>query len=357
MPYTLVPIIDVGRSPYLSGNRQRRMPLGLDQGGHSVHLGPDRALLWTPADLADARATKLADSPDEPAALATRTALTDLRLDGRTLATRVGDAMADLLVTPPRGLWNALVATKEGALEVRLGPGVDNVIFLRRVAPRGPASKDITDDFTRTAANLAGSTTSDTQTTWAEDQGTGWTTDGDEADLSGAVNFCVGRLALAMDTADHYAQADLSRIARVSGSLFVGVTVRVNATPTSGYAIEVGTNDTSSSRRVYNFVTDATIASDTTAPATGLLYLELNGSTYTAKVGGVTIFTGTDTAHNGTVKGVGLAGYSDIAGNSAGFTSFRGADLVGAPPLFAGAEEGIAFQRISTSRLIAPGRG
>jgi hypothetical protein len=220
------------------------------------------------------------------------------------------------------------VATREGVLEVRLGPGVDNVVW-SRLPIRGGA--DVQDDFNRTS-NLNASTTSDAQTTWVEDSGTGWTVDGDEADLSGNVNFCVGRLSLAMDTADHYAQADLTRYSRAGGYLANGIMVRADATPTSGYGFEVSTDIGGNKRRVYNFVTDADIASDTTAPSTAVMYLELNGSTYTAKVGGSTVFTGTDTAHNGTVKGVGVQGFSDNASNSTGFTSFRGADLGGGGP-------------------------
>jgi hypothetical protein len=334
VPYSLVPIIDVGpsRLPWVA---QRRMPLGLDQGGNCIHLGPNNALVWTPAPIADVRAVTLADDPADTLATATRTRLTTLAGDGREFpvgSRQFSQAIRDLLVNAPADRrWEALIPTKAGSLEAYLGPGGvgANVLFRETVARRGPASKDIQDDFNR-SGNLDGSTTSDAQTTWVGDQGTGYLVDGDEADFSDGANFCVARLALDMDTADHYVQADITRYSRAGGGLTVGIMLRADAAPTSGYAWETGQDAAGSERRVYNFATDATIASDTTAPATGLLYLELNGSTYTAKLAGATIFTGTDTTHPGTTaKGCGFQGFSNFIGNTAGHTSFRAADLVG----------------------------
>lgn len=301
MAYSLVPIIDVGPSERRPG-LQQRMPLGLDEGGHSVHLGADRALLWTPADVADARVTKLADSPDEIPALATRAAIATLRGDGRALGGRVGDVLADLLLAPPGGQWNPLVATREGVLEVRLGPGPDNAIWSRRVAPRGRASQDIQDTFNRADSALSGSTSSDSQFTWSLPQGTSAQCNIVSNQLkftrSGANNFFVCLASLAMDTADHYAQVDfISSVGTGNTAVEVGVRI-TNGTGASdsGYAFAI---TPLTSRRIYNFVTDATIASDLGLSSAGLMYLELNGSTYTAKLAGATIFTGTDTAFDG----------------------------------------------------------
>ena len=304
--------------------------LGLDQGGNCLRLGQDRALVWTPFPLLDPRAVVLANDRREKISGTRITTFRDLAPD-RTIDTTLtlAEVIAGLLKAPPVGAkWKAVVPTREGNLEIWLGPPTEKLFWSEKASPRGPNSKDVQDTFTRTAGNLAGSTTSDGQTTWAEDAGTAWTTNGTEATISGNVGWNVGRLVLAMDTADHYSQADLSTFTHNQNFLGLGVSVRVDATPTSGYGFEVSLSGATSARRVYNFVSDATLASDATSTTSGLLYLELNGSTYTGKVAGSTIFTGTDTTYDGTVKGVGITVYSDGAGNVGSYASYRGADLV-----------------------------
>lgn len=335
MAYALVPMIDVRPSLYRPG-RMVTQALGLDQGGNCIRLGQDRALIWTPFPILDPRAVVLADDRLEKVSGARITTLRELAPDRTIDATlTLAEVIAGLLKTPPVGAkWNRLVPTREGDLEIWLGPPAEKLFWSEKAAVRGPNSKDVQDTFTRTAGNLAGSTTSDAQTTWAEDAGTAWATNGTEATISGNVSWNVGRLVLAMDTADHYSQADLSTFTRNQNFLGIGVSVRVNATPTSGYGFEVSLGGAGSARRVYDFVSDANIAADTTSTTSGLLYLELNGSTYTAKVAGSTVFTGTDTAYDGTVKGVGISVYSDGTGNVGSYASFRGADLVAAGAAF-----------------------
>jgi hypothetical protein len=329
-------MIDVRPSLRRPG-RMATQALGLDQGGNCIRLGQDRAFIWTPFPILDPRAVLLTEDRLEKISGARIATLRDLAPDRAIDATMtLAEVIAGLLKTPPVGAkWKPVVPTREGNLEIWLGPPAEKLFWSEKVARRGPFSQDVQDTFTRTAGNLAGSTTSDGQTTWAEDAGTAWATNGTEATISGSVSWNVGRLVLAMDTADHYSQADLSTFTRNQNFIGIGVMVRANATPTSGYGFEVSAA-AANKRRVYDFVTDADIASDTTAPAVGLLYLELNGSTYTAKVAGSTVFTGTDTTYDGTVKGVGISVYSDGAGNVGSYASYRGADLAGGPTTFPG---------------------
>ena len=331
MPFAVVPFIDIGPSPYRPAT-MRRQALGADQGGTIIRLGRNRALIWTPFEILDSRALTLADDRLDRVSSDRRALITEkLCPDGRTFdaAMRWQDIAKSLLFTPPVGAdWKPVRSRKDGQKNIWLGPPTQRLLYTEQVAPRLKASKDISDTFNR-SGNLAGSTTSDGQTTWAEDQGTGWATDGAEAELTAVVNFCVARLVAGMDTDDHSAEIDITTFTRVGvTNLFLGVTVRTNATPTEGYSFEVGTNAAGTNlRRLYDFVDDSIIVSDATSPALGALYLEFNGSDYACKIGGTSIFTGTDTQYAGEL-GVGMAGYNDFATNVGGTTSFRGKDLV-----------------------------
>lgn len=191
----------------------------------------------------------------------------------------------------------------------------------------------VQDTFVRTAADLDGSTTSDGQTTWVEDFGTLWVTDGDEASIStpdAGDYFSVAHVVRACDTPNQYAEITIARRTRPAGTLSAGLQVRSNAALTAGYAFEIFQDAGGvSSRRIYNFATDATLVSDAVATTTGVLRLEALNDLIRAYVNGVLVLSVVDTAWTGVAgqTGVGMQCFAGAnTGNGLGISLFRGGD-------------------------------
>lgn len=337
-------------SEFVPGPATARSPRGAPTAAGSmegpynqVRLGRSGyTLLWTDEPVRHPKARLLADHVDEKLAVTADHHLSRLM---RRMVRHRPDVRGAIV----SGISHLIRTNKEARRkEIWLGPGgVAKNLLWSQPARVFHSTKDIQDNFNRTAANLAGSTSSDSQFTWSEPQSTAFTTNGTTCGFSalGGTTFNVGLASLAMDTADHYTQIEVATFTPpTTGGLSPGVGVRItNGTGSSdsGYGFETGRNGFSNPvRRLYDWATDGTLASDTTSTTTGTLLIQASGSTITAKLNGTTIFSITDTTYPGTGsqrKAI-ISCYCFAATGSAtlALDNFRAADLVAgkAPPLF-----------------------
>ena len=291
-------------------------------------------MVWSETPITHPQAIYVLESIDDLMSATVRTAMANFVGD-RTFpaGTRWRDALTDMLRNPP-AKWKGLIPTNAGRYELWFGPGGpgQNLLYEEQTTSRH-ASKDMQDSFDRANANLAGSTSSDTQFTWSETQGTGWTITSNEAQVTGNVGFCVAMASLDMDTADHYAEATIGTYTYANSTLSVGVLAMMrfgtNAAGEEGYGFEVGNSSVGAfARRIYNFEDDVALANDTVQTTTGTIRIEMTGSTVRGKVNGVTVFgPATDADAWQTYRKTGLTIFCNST-NTFGFASFRAADLV-----------------------------
>lgn len=304
----------------------------------------DRALLWSDVALSHPQAQLIADAPDDQLSSDTRTSLGVFAKD-RTFAlgSTLRNALVELLTAPAsEKQWGKTLGNKiTRSRNIWFGPGGPgkNLLYTEPFVP-ARSSKSVEDLFTRTG-NLAGSTTTDGQTTWTEPQGTLLTCVSTQVQITApdaSLYFCVGRLALAMDTIDQAAEFLIGTYSRVGGDLNLGSVVRGNtldgAAGDEGYGFEVGiASGGAGLRRVYDFFTDANLGSDATTTTSGAGRLEASGSDVVSKVdGSIVLGPFTDASPYNTFKQVGIAMFSSGgSGNVAGIERFVGEDLAVAP--------------------------
>jgi hypothetical protein len=203
-------------------------------------------------------------------------------------------------------------------------------------------AKDIQDTFNRADSNIDGSTSSDAQFTWIQlPKATAMTVATNRASLirPAADRFEMIHTSIEMDTANHYAQVDIVSMGPKSQT---GVGIRLDAGrfdgTDNGYVFVLNTIDNAFYLQDLNgFVTLRTASGG--GATSGTLYMEMQGSNYLCKSNGVTIFSGSDSAHAGGV-GNNKVGYVASVLTNVSETvlsdNFRAADLVAVATDFAG---------------------
>lgn len=313
-------------------------PVGWDsQPNRNWILLGNEALMWLETDIINVKLDKLGDDKDELLGAVSALKLTTFLGDRIVpVGTKFVDAIVDFLRNPPAGKWGALQPSLlRQQFEIWLGPGKDGEnLFFSEAAVVLPASKTIQDTFNRADANLAGSTSSDGLFTWGEPIGTEWEVNTNAGQCINIADgtFNVALADFALDTDDHFASGDLTIFARDGASqLFFGMLVRLTTglAGTPGYGLEVGNSGAAEANRLYNYATDANIATNTAVHSAGVIRLEVDGSSLTGKDDGVTFLgPSTDVAHAGQVK-TGISSFS--SGNSindVGINVFDASDLV-----------------------------
>ncbi len=342
MPFALVPLIDTDEVNAFGKTRRRFLGADAEEGANLVRIAVDQAILWLPTiTLADAKATVLADSPDDTISAARRTALNTLAGDRTFKSTdRVKDIIFNLLRQAPVGKWAPLMPTRDGKYELWLGPGGvgANLLASELTTPDGPHSKDIQDTFTG-SGNLNGRTSSDALFTWSIIVGTpaNEVITGGHVEANGNGNGLY-LASQAMDTANHYIQVEL--VEAFGGSTGthrqdLAAWFRAND-PDYTHAYDFTIRNGANPRRFFEDVANSVeIAFDTTTSATGTLYVEMSGSTYTAKLNGSTIFNGTDTTHTGAAgqRNVLVNAYREGTPDAVFWDNFRAADLAASSTL------------------------
>lgn len=337
MPYYIAPII---AGP--TRRRATRIPAGSDSqaGANWIVLSKDLALLWLPSAIVDARLTKLADGNSERLAAATRTALTALSDDRPYRAADNFDAtIFGLLRNAPAGKWASLRPSfVRQRYEVWLGPGGPGRNLLgSEPAVLAPHSKTYVDTFNRSDGALDGSTSSDGLFVWDETQGAAPASiqiASNQASLSlaGATNvWIVIRANADCDTDDDYCQVDLKTFTRNSGHLAVGVGVRGDGWGGGGdgYYFEVGNNNGTAYRDLRKFDDDTSLGSDSTSTTSGILRIEADGSSITAKVAGSTVIGPVTNTSFAGLKKTALTWYSSDANNALIVDDAEAGDLAG----------------------------
>lgn len=202
-----------------------------------------------------------------------------------------------------------------------------------------PTEVDIQDTFDRSNGALAGSTSSDTKFTWNES-------------LNGTVaaTIATNRMSLVRGTTDSYsiesASVELSSadqycqvdIVSMGPKSLAGPAVRMDTASEAGsvgYMFLLQASDNTYS--FYDLTGGGTLIASTGASGatSGTLYLSFEGSAYICKANGVTIFSGTDTAHAGGTGSnkVGIVtGVQINNGETILFDNFRAANLHAQPP-------------------------
>ena len=330
----------------LSANAPRgivRTPAGADLGVSCnwMHFRErDLALLWSDTAISHPQARPISAGLDDPLAAGTRTAMGVFARD-RTfpLGSTLRNALVELLTAPAADKqWGKLLPNPNTrSFNIWFGPGGagKNRIYSSPFAPT-KHSVSMTDDFNRTG-NLNGSTSSDAQFTWTEDNDTLVTVIATEAIAiapNATLAFSVARASLAMDTVDHYAEGVIGTFTRISNSLGLELIVRGESPfgggGVEGYDFAIGNEVGTPYRLIYDWGTGASLGSDATGTTSGTLRLEASGSDLTAKVNGSAILGPiTDPSPYNTFKNVGACWYvSGVAGNSVGYTTFNAGDLV-----------------------------
>lgn len=351
MPYALVPLVDNPdwRPGMLRFHRQRWVGWDAELGWNGVRLRRDLALVWHPTvTLTDPQARVLADDGLDVLNPTRRGLLAALAPDRRlTAGMRLRDMVGDFLMRQTPGGMPPLTPHRDGRYEILCGPGPQgaNRLWEQATEPDGPHSQDIQDEFGRPDGNVAGSTTSDGQTTWELVGGTGSTIQvvSNQCQSQRAGSDVSNNLLLArnMDTANHYAQADLVSATSGGGSWnwAHGVLARIRYGDYSGgdegySAYCYKQSDGYAERDVADNVTGTPLpgATDTTSTTSGTFSLSLNGSTYLFSIDGSTVFTGTDTLY-ATYKRVGFFHYVSGGSNpNVVSDNYRAADLSAVVP-------------------------
>lgn len=356
MPFYLAPYIGAGTidDPF--------RPRGSDQlGWHAIDVRPDggatleggglnACLLYLPVHDPDPLLNQIGDAADEQLANITKarfcTALTLSTLRAMT----VEQMVEEIMVAPPANGWKPVQPGMNGAKEIHLGP-IDRQkltpqsgLVLWRLLPwvamvtgisAAALSTDptlflwalglvITEGWTCADADLL-----NCSLTWTELQ----------ADLDLISNRAVtvttdassARADTDLATANHYAQAKVNlTVDEGSGG---GVIARKDSTATMTFYMSdiVWSNDTS---RLFKSIAGTftaigtPVATTLVVPTQYLVRLEVNGSTLTTKVDGVTKQTETDTAIAGNLR-CGIRGQSAAGGTGrVEWDDFEAGDLV-----------------------------
>jgi len=199
------------------------------------------------------------------------------------------------------------------------------------------AGASFVDTFTRAAADLTGSTSSDGLFQWVEDFGGEWETNGTEAISLNIVDatYSVEWTNTDVNTDNYYVEADMSVFSKASGtSLYFQIQCRGAGGLGEGYYFSIGRTGggagtlDNSIKRVND---DGVVDTDTTEDcATGTIRLECNGTTIRALHNGVEFMSGTDATWSGGT-GKRRAGIGSYAGgtsaNDVAISEFRYGDL------------------------------
>lgn len=290
MPIYRCPIIgdgsdhDAFRAPYL-GDDPRIGYINL-----SVPNTPNGfGFLYLPADVADGRLEKLADSHDEALSTANRSRIGNAF--GVTLQqVSMRDVIAELLMDHGRNdgtRWTGIrgfPSRRRSQYEVFLG-GL-GMIWSQKVAPR-PSSQTLTETWPTDG------------TTIATGQDNAWNDDDGNAEISSGVatnntiNFAGYTCTDDLDTDDHrhYLEFQLN-----NGSVLIQIRVGVRWTDrNNAYAFWLSRNGNSQTSRKRVGGSNTQFATNSNDPgASGNAECEIDGATVTCRLGGSQIFQNTD---------------------------------------------------------------
>ncbi len=297
------------------------IPRGFERGSGCkwAEIG-EKVYMHSPDAISDGKVVKLADDHREKVSVAARTHLLKFASDGRNV--RTSDDLARVIYqlarTPVAGKYNALMPSKaRQRFEFRLGP-----ILVTEAAQIGPSTKVYTDNFNR-SADLAGSTSSDTLFTWAQNTGnTNSTVATAFVIADGDNNYAT---SADLDTDNAYATTNL---VSCTGNSYGWIWVRGNATNTNGYLPNWGVSNAFELYR-YGGGSYPLLDSDTWAPVAALITGTADGSSISAVESATSVtLTATNSSEStgaGNRRG-GIGGFSNVP--SCNFNDYTYADIV-----------------------------
>lgn len=209
----------------------------------------------------------------------------------------------------------------------------------RKAAPSGTTFEDT---FDRANGNLDGSTSSDTNFTWAENQGTEWEIVSNTAtcvDIADGT-FNVAATSLDAPSDNYFVQATITSFSRATNTaLFFTLMARgstYDSTPgegQEGYGAVVGFNASNAiANDIQDFSDFSSLDNDTTVDVSGggTLRLEVNGTSIRALWNSVEFMSVTDATYTGGVgsRRAGIAVYSEAgSANDIAIDNFSYGDL------------------------------
>lgn len=335
MPYYLSPI-EKTDIQYSTGKFIRRPRLSDIVGANWVCLN-DHALLWLPMSVGDPLLTEIvANKTDKPAA-AKITAL-EIFLGDRTISINwtLIDILKDVLLNPKAQKWAALQPSfARQRQEIWLGPPEDKVFWSQAQAVT-KKSKQYSDNFNRSAANLDGSAFSDgSGVQWSEVIGAVWTGANNRAEANDLPTW-TDEIAIAntdLDTDSMLAQANLVVWTRAADSyLNTAIYAKTNISASSGYIFFLAVDQSNvASRNLYAMYSDVMLASDAVLTTSGIICVVVDGSSISAKVDGTTVLG--PVTHSGEPGGAGnrrcgIGGFGGVVStNDIAFDDFMCQDM------------------------------
>ena len=316
MPYYLTDLVNTGPPT-------RFKPRGFDLSSHWSILALDRVkvVMWSVDPISLPGVDLVADDKDETTGAGGRAALATLRGDGRTIPTRFGNAIGELLMFPPSARWPALRSMTDGVFRVKMG----SQLLWTAVDPAGPRkrSKRAVDSFNRANGNLNASTSSDGQFTWTETVGTAWAINTNRARRDGSADLGQGDVAqssFVLDTDDMDVQFDfVTGTKGAATSINAGAVARGNgifADPLGGYLGLIQDDGGGTfSDAIWDVETSTQLAGGSSSDPVGTaLKFTVNGSLLEVFRNGVSQVSVTDTNTVGVNKG-GIYSYAENAGD------------------------------------------
>ena len=307
MPYYLTDLVDTGLF--------RFKPRGwnLSPNWSILKLDKAKVVMWSETPIALPGVFLLANDANARINAAIKAEFASIRGDGETIQDRFGDALADLVMRPPDARWKPLRSSRDGIYRLRMG----TQLVWSALDPAGPrrASKQAVDNFNRGAANLNGSTSSDSQFTWTETRGTAWTGNGTQATITGVDDMNSAQTSFVLDTDDMDVQMDVVTLSGAAG-VWVGAISRGNGNAFGGAGagyIGIFENNPDNFGTLYDLEASTSIAQAAINEAAGtILKMTVNGSSFELFQDGVSKVTGTDTSWTGVNRAGIVFGPNDI---------------------------------------------